>query len=562
MEDPITPTCRRPLISFAALALALAAPAGAAPRLIRPSDPVLTYIEARTAAMNGDQARSAELLYGLSNAMPAETELAKKALNSAIDAGRFDLALSLAKRIAPAQLASDARLLVAADEIKRKRYDNAAAWLIPNSDGSDPSFLKPMILAWAAVEGGDANGALTQIGTIPLNSPLAAFKPELAAYVLLKARRPAEAEPFARRAIGSAGPRETPVRLALASGFLDAGNRQLATTMLDGISADGISAGRRLLSGKLASRANDTLAEIYSEVIAGLASDLARLQRGAAPLGLAQVARFANPANTGAAVLAALMLDLRNRPDAALAILRSVPANDPLIGQVRDTQVRILSGEDRAGEALGIAAAAVREPGATYADWSRLGEVYSALDRYREAADSYTRAIALAGLGNRSVPMWTLYLLQASALKDAGDWPGARAVLERAVAMAPDQPLLLNFLGYAKLEKGEDMDAAEAMIRKASELSPDDASITDSLGWALFKRGKTDEAITVLLSAAEKDPNQAEIQEHLGDALYTSGRRYEARFAWRAGLLTADDKVGKRLQAKIDGGLTAANAAP
>ena len=106
------------------------------------------------------------------------------------------------------------------------------------------------------------------------------------------------------------------------------------------------------------------------------------------------------------------------------------------------------------------------------------------------------------------------------------------------------------------------MDAAEAMIRKASDLAPDEASITDSLGWAEFKRGKVDEAIVTLQRAAEKDPVQAEIQEHLGDALYRSGRRYEARFAWKASLVTAEDEIAARVNAKLASGLTPANAAP
>ena len=100
------------------------------------------------------------------------------------------------------------------------------------------------------------------------------------------------------------------------------------------------------------------------------------------------------------------------------------------------------------------------------------------------------------------------------------------------------------------------------MIRKASELAPDDASITDSLGWAMFKRGKVDEAIETLQTAAEKDPDQADIQEHLGDALYKAGRRYEARFAWSAALVTADDEVAARVKAKLASGLNPANAAP
>ena len=100
------------------------------------------------------------------------------------------------------------------------------------------------------------------------------------------------------------------------------------------------------------------------------------------------------------------------------------------------------------------------------------------------------------------------------------------------------------------------------MIRKASELAPDDASITDSLGWAQFKRGKIGEAILTLQTAAEKDPDQADIQEHLGDALYKAGRRYEARFAWNAALVTAEEDVAARVKAKLAAGLNPANAAP
>jgi Flp pilus assembly protein TadD len=100
------------------------------------------------------------------------------------------------------------------------------------------------------------------------------------------------------------------------------------------------------------------------------------------------------------------------------------------------------------------------------------------------------------------------------------------------------------------------------MIRKASELAPDNASIIDSLGWAQYKRGKLGEAIPTLQLAAQKDPVQAEIHEHLGDALYKSGRRFEARFAWEAALVTAEDDIASRVKAKLASGLTPTNAAP
>ena len=121
---------------------------------------------------------------------------------------------------------------------------------------------------------------------------------------------------------------------------------------------------------------------------------------------------------------------------------------------------------------------------------------------------------------------------------------------------------MLNYLGYGKLERGEDLDLAEAMIRKASALAPDDASITDSLGWALYKRGRLTDAISTLTRAATSDPQQAEIHEHLGDALYQAGRRYEARFAWNAALITAEEEIAGRVRAKLETGLSPATAAP
>jgi Flp pilus assembly protein TadD len=184
------------------------------------------------------------------------------------------------------------------------------------------------------------------------------------------------------------------------------------------------------------------------------------------------------------------------------------------------------------------------------------------MKRDNEAAGAYGRAVALANAQGRKAELWTLLLLQASALEEANRWPEAKQALQQGLVLAPDQPLLLNFLGYAKLERGEDVESAEAMIRKASELAPDDASITDSLGWAQFKRGKVADAIATLQRAAEKDPDQAEIQEHLGDALYKSGRRFEARFAWNAALITAEDDIAARVKAKLGAGLNPANAAP
>jgi Flp pilus assembly protein TadD len=155
-----------------------------------------------------------------------------------------------------------------------------------------------------------------------------------------------------------------------------------------------------------------------------------------------------------------------------------------------------------------------------------------------------------------------LWLLKGGALEQANRWPEAKAALQKAYELAPQQPLVLNYLGYAQLERRENVEASMALISEASRLQPDSAEITDSLGWAFYLRGNIPAAIPLLEKAAAARPDDAEINEHLGDAYYAAGRRYEARYAWQAALLGAETGDAERLRAKIDTGLTPKLAAP
>ncbi len=502
------------------------------------------------------------MLAALAHLQPDQTDIAKRGFSEALGAGQFDLALQLARAIPAAQLSSEARLLLAADEIRRRRTDRAQQWLAVKGDNGDLTFLSPLVTAWDAAERGDQARALAELDKISGNNLLVPLAPELRAFVLLKFRRTAEAEPFARRAVGSAEARENRLRLALADGFLAAGDKARALMILEGMSGGYATARARVEAGRQSGQAIDTGAKAYSAAISAFAGDLSRMQRALPPIGLVQVARYADPQNSSAIGLLAILLDRQDRTNEALALLGAVDRNDALIGPVRDIQTRILIDQKRFNDAYAIAAPATMASNADQDDFARLGEVYAGMKRFDLAADAYGRAIALATAQGPKADLWTYYLLQASAFQDANRWPETKAALAKGLELSPDQPLLLNFLGYAKLERGEDVEGAEAMIRKASELSPDDASITDSLGWAQFKRGKTADAIATLQKAAEKDPGQAEIQEHLGDALFQSGRRYEARFAWSAALITAEDEVASRVKAKLAAGMTTANAAP
>jgi Flp pilus assembly protein TadD len=257
-----------------------------------------------------------------------------------------------------------------------------------------------------------------------------------------------------------------------------------------------------------------------------------------------------------------LLLERSGRVDDALAVLRSVPDTSPFVGEARDAEIRALLGAQRSPEAIARSEIFAVRRDATAEDWSRFGDALDAAAKHARAAEAYAKALALVEAGGPGPEIWSLQLLHGASLEQAGQWPEAERALEKAHALAPDNPVVLNYLGYARLERGEQLDEAEVLIAEASRRAPNDPSITDSLGWAQFKRGRVADAIRTLERAAAADPAQAEIHEHLGDALYTAGRKYEARFAWNAALVTAEADVRKRVEAKVATGLSAATAAP
>jgi len=525
------------------------------------TDPAAAYVAARAASISGNHAQAAEL-YARLAAGSSDADLQRRAISEAITAGDMPLALRLIRQASKPTASVNSKLLLVSDALRRDKGAEAIQLLSPASGGPDLSFWVPLVQAWEAAERGDSASALAYLAAVPRNSALVPFVDEESALVLLKTGRTAEADPYARRAIGNAGAREYRLRLALAQGFWGAGDRQRALAVIEGASGDTGAVRQALLSGGLKTLAIDSAAEAFSDQLVALALEMQRSQNPPAdPLNIVQIARYAAPDGSASAILLGNLLAGDDRLADALAAYRSVGDRDPLKTEALDSEVRALLDAKRSDEALAVANRAASARDARSDDFARLGDAYSSMKRYAEAASAYSRAVALAPRTD-TARIWPMLLLQASALQSANRWPEAKAVLGSAIGMAPNEPLVLNFLGYAKLVHGEDLKAAEALIRRASALAPDDASITDSLGWALYKLGKVDEAIATLQKAAIGDPAQAEIQEHLGDALYTSGRRFEARFAWSAALATADGEETVRLKSKIDGGLTKATAAP
>jgi tetratricopeptide (TPR) repeat protein len=280
-------------------------------------------------------------------------------------------------------------------------------------------------------------------------------------------------------------------------------------------------------------------------------------------LTLVRLASYLDPASEAATIMLARLLASAGQQEPALKMVTPIPATSPFSGPAIDTRVAILTNLERRAEALALAEAKSNGLNPSLADIVRNGDLLVALDRHAEAAKVYDRAIALAERTPEAADrVWTLWLLKGGAHEQAGEWAAAKPALEKAVALSPLQPVALNYLGYAQLERRENVKAAMALIERASQLKPDDPAITDSLGWAHHLIGDTARAIPVLEKAVQGQPGDPTINEHLGDAYWAVGRKYEARYAWRAAALFADNAdVARRAGAKVDQGFTPALAA-
>lgn len=174
------------------------------------------------------------------------------------------------------------------------------------------------------------------------------------------------------------------------------------------------------------------------------------------------------------------------------------------------------------------------------------------------ANEQYDEAIQiLTGLINESKsPEWALYYARGQAYERSNRWTEAEADLVQALKMRPEEAEILNYLGYAWIDRGERLQEALGMVEKAVAANPRSGAIIDSLGWAHYRLGDYKKAVELLEQAVELEAGDPEINNHLGDAYWMVGRKDEAGFQWRRVLtLKPDDKIKADAETKLAKGL-------
>ncbi len=291
-----------------------------------------------------------------------------------------------------------------------------------------------------------------------------------------------------------------------------------------------------------------------AEVLYGLGAAGGRQGDELAAIIYLRLALYLSPRNALAIITLADIYERIKQYEQAIDIYETVPANDPLrttaeiqIGLVLESMGR---SEDAAARLKLIAEDQPRNEDAL----SALGNLQRAHKQYLPAVDSYTRALAVST--KPEAASWPLYYFRGISYERAKLWPKAEADLETALRLLPEQPLVLNYLGYSWVDQGLNLERAFGMLRRAVELRPTDGYIVDSLGWAYFKLGRHEDAVRELERAIDLKPSDPVINDHLGDAYWRVGRKLEARFQWNhARDLGPEPEDKEKILRKIEHGL-------
>jgi tetratricopeptide (TPR) repeat protein len=515
--------------------------------MLEPTGRFGAFLEGQFAIATQDLPFAADRLMAVIAADPTNIPLKNQALLAAILANRADAA-----RLA-AQLPANpiARLLLANRDAAAGNWAAAeAAYRNLPRDGST-DLLQPLLVAWAQQGAGHTDEAQATLRRLTNGQRVSGLYALHAALIADQANRAAEADRL--YAIAAADEPGGNLRMGqiLASWTARRGNLPEAARILQervGVSpplAIAMPALRVQIASVAVHNAREGLAETYLAIAAGLhqqhTEDFAQI--------LLQFALDLRPDLTAARLLLSDIQGASGRPAAAMATLTPVGHDDPLASVARLRRDAFAADAKQPDEAaadlrqMAIAMPSRPEP------LAELGDILRGQERFHEAAAAYTGAI------NRDAPSasaWRLFFQRGISYERAHDWVHAEADLERAVELAPDQPSVLNYLGYAWADRGQHLDRARQMLERAAQLQPNDGAIIDSLGWVQLRQGDAAHAVRTLEHAAELEPEDPTITGHLGDAYWELGRRIEAEDQWRRALvLKPDPDDAARIAARL-----------
>ena len=520
-----------------------------------------TYLSARFAAGEHDLPQAARY-YGqsLSNDQGNPSLLALSFFYSTTS-GDFDAAGKYAQAVIAATPDDRAaRLALAVIGFKHKDYVDVRKQLSASAKGPFTALTLALFDAWAAAAEHDTAGMQKDLQSLMEQKgaeSMAAFHTALLQDYLNNA--PA-ADAAYKKALASTAP--TPRVLEAYGRFLERQGRgeDAAKLYQSHINEGGLASVTRPGLARIAANQKPegmirSPADGAAEALFGIAASLTDAQSAEVSILYLRMALYLRSDLGLAQVLLADRFETLRKYDSAIAIYRSIEPSSPYwrMAQVQASlDLQRLGNNDDA--IAGLKKLVVADPNDSES-WVALGDTYRASEKFAESVDAYNHAEKVIGKPSRRD--WPMFYARAMAKEKLKRLDDSEADIQTALKLSPEQPELLNYLGYSWVDRGRNIPTALTMLEKARALRPYDGYIVDSVGWAYFQLGRYDDAAKTLEAAVLLVPGDPTINDHLGDALWRAGRRIEARFQWNHALTFSekdDDKTA--ITAKLKNGLS------
>jgi tetratricopeptide (TPR) repeat protein len=541
----------RPLLAAAFAALLLPVPLRAA------EEDAGAYLAARSAVIASDYRDASSWFTRALLADPDNPQLLDGALVGRMSLGDFDGARTIAQQIVSLGGNSPAaNITLAADQAKRGAFD---AFLADQAAGRAINPAVDMLsLAWAQVGGGSMSEALEGFDKVSATTGLEAFGHYHKALALASVGDFEGADELMsgglrvmrRGIIAHAQILSQLERNEDAIALLDNEFGTEQDPMIDVLRAQ-LRAGETL-PFDVVRNATDGIAEVYFTLATALNGEASN----AYTLVYARTATFLRPDHLDSILLTAGLLIQQGQTDLAIEAYGLVPKDHPAFYAAEIGRAEALASADRDDEAIAVLTDLTKTNGDLMMVYLSLGDLLRKEERFDEASKAYDKALERVGTVNPA--HWVVFYSRGITNEREKRWEMADADFRKALELNPDQPLVLNYLGYSLVERGEKLDEALDMIQRAVAAEPGSGYIVDSLAWALFTLGRYSEALDPMERASILEPVDPVVTDHLGDVYWAVGRKLEAEFQWHRALsFDPEEEQATRIRRKLEIGLDA-----
>jgi tetratricopeptide (TPR) repeat protein len=521
------------------------------------------FLAGRFAESQSDLDQAARLMAGVLEEEPDDKRFLKQAFVLAVSAGHSKEAINFANQMVEAGLkASTPRLVLMAQDFKEKAYVKALSRIDDANTGGLGRYALPIAKAWALVGQKKFDEAMTAIDVLGKEKGFSVMYRLHAGLISVVAGKPEAAVKHFRSVDESKKLAAAPVRIQRAAlpVLQKLGKTKEALALIDKqLEIDGSSVLFNALRNDLENGSPivslaTTPLEGLAEGLFNISTALPRDRAGNVVLLYAQLARMLRPTFPLAKILIGDIMMSRERYGAAAAIYEQVDQKSHYGWTARLRKADALYEGDRLGDARKLLEKMGDEQPERFDALLRLGNFLRYKERYKEAVKIYDRAFKrLSGVKKRD---WNLFYSRGIALERSKQWERAEKDFLEALNLVPEQPYVLNYLGYSWVEREKNLKKAKKMIESAVAQRRNDGYIVDSMGWVLYRLGEFKPAVGHLERAVQLRPHDPVINDHLGDAYWRVGRKQEARFQWRRALNFKPDKGdANKIKVKLQKGL-------